>query len=343
MKNSKQRAVFISHASKNFRLADELRSLLEARGLDCWIAPRDIPPGADYGEQIDIAVKNCNALVLVLTKEANQSPAVAKELAIAFACQRVIIPVRLNPVEPASSLNFYISNVQWVDAIQTPLRRRVDVLVNIVNAAINGEVINPPLAESKSLLGNLERNLEGLIRHKMLTLFVALGLLTAIGIATFISASGALSHLENENTKIQSDPATFGLVTLNLIDENLGECKIKELNLLAAIYVNLRDPQKANLELHSQTLSLESEVSLVDLSQMRKFTAADVQRISICVPKDISLITFCMSAEHPALKGRYVAKWTYRIQQKKGETMIVRELEPKMYLLNNTQCEFNQI
>ena len=33
--------------------------LVEARGITCWIAPRDVPPGSRYGEEI------VNAIVLV--------------------------------------------------------------------------------------------------------------------------------------------------------------------------------------------------------------------------------------------------------------------------------------
>jgi hypothetical protein len=57
--------VFISHASKNFKLADEIRSRLESIGIECWIAPRDIPLGSSYGEEITNAIKNCVAVVFV--------------------------------------------------------------------------------------------------------------------------------------------------------------------------------------------------------------------------------------------------------------------------------------
>ena len=90
--------VFISHASKNFKLADEIRARLEFLGIDCWIAPRDIPPGASYGEEITKALKECVAVVFVLTEQANASKAVANELEMAFRFQRLIVPVRIQPI-----------------------------------------------------------------------------------------------------------------------------------------------------------------------------------------------------------------------------------------------------
>lgn len=50
-----------------------------------------------------------------------------------------------------------------------------------------------------------------------------------------------------------------------------------------------------------------------------------------------------MSAEHPGLGGRYAAKWTYKIQKEKNEVMVSREIEPKMYGLEQASCEINQL
>ena len=36
------RDVFVSHASEDHALAEQVCALLEQRGLKCWIAPRDV-------------------------------------------------------------------------------------------------------------------------------------------------------------------------------------------------------------------------------------------------------------------------------------------------------------
>ncbi len=343
MISDKNRAVFISYASKNFKLADEIRYLIENRGISCWIAPRDIPPGASYGEEISSAIEQCSAVIFVMTEDANQSRAVANELELAFRYQRVIIPIRLNNIEPAQSLRFYISNVQWVDAIYTPLKKRIEVLINIINAALNDAPIPSPLTENKTLLGSLERRLEGLIRYKMLTGFVVFFLAIITSIALFLLSSSTLYQLKADKALNQLDPSTYGLVTLNYDDENSSGCNTEELNLRAAIYVNLHAPREANLKIQSRTISPKGSISQVNLSEIHTFNAADVQNVFFCVPKDIPLITFCMSAKHPDLNERYAAKWTYRIQRDKGDVKIVRELDPKLYGGNLANCEINQI
>ena len=44
--------VFISYSSKDKPAADAACAVLESKGIRCWIAPRDIIPGADWGESI---------------------------------------------------------------------------------------------------------------------------------------------------------------------------------------------------------------------------------------------------------------------------------------------------
>ena len=40
---------------------------MEAKGVRCWMAPRDILPGADWGESIIDAINDAKAMVLVFS------------------------------------------------------------------------------------------------------------------------------------------------------------------------------------------------------------------------------------------------------------------------------------
>ena len=44
--------VFISYASHDAALANNVAAALEGLGLKCWIAPRDVTPGAHYASEI---------------------------------------------------------------------------------------------------------------------------------------------------------------------------------------------------------------------------------------------------------------------------------------------------
>jgi len=62
--------VFISHASEDRLEAEALCAALEADGVRCWIAPRDVIGGQDYAEALVDAVGSCRALVLVFSRHA---------------------------------------------------------------------------------------------------------------------------------------------------------------------------------------------------------------------------------------------------------------------------------
>ena len=59
------RTAFISHASEDAAVAYELCSHLEQAGVACWIAPRDVTPGNDYGSEIIHGIEACPVFVLL--------------------------------------------------------------------------------------------------------------------------------------------------------------------------------------------------------------------------------------------------------------------------------------
>jgi len=61
------RTVFISYASQDATVANAVVGALEYAGLSCWIAPRDVEPGARYADEIVSAINESRAVVLVLS------------------------------------------------------------------------------------------------------------------------------------------------------------------------------------------------------------------------------------------------------------------------------------
>jgi hypothetical protein len=65
--------VFISHSSKDRSIADAICNQLEAAGIPCWIAPRDIEVGSDWTRGIMEGIARCRVFVLVFSDHANDS------------------------------------------------------------------------------------------------------------------------------------------------------------------------------------------------------------------------------------------------------------------------------
>lgn len=108
--------VFISHSSSDASYVERIRRHLESRGVRCWMAPRDIPPGADWAESIMRALAAARAMVIVLSPRSNQSAQVRREVEHAVDAGVSIIPIIVDGAEPSVALRYYISSHQWMDA-----------------------------------------------------------------------------------------------------------------------------------------------------------------------------------------------------------------------------------
>ena len=126
--------VFVSYASADREPAFRIVDYLESQGIRCWIAPRDVSPGKEYGEAIIEAIEHTRALVLVLSDQSNESTFVRKEVERAVSKTKPILPVRIREVKPAGALEFYISSAQWVDAWKSPLEQHLLPLVGAIRA-----------------------------------------------------------------------------------------------------------------------------------------------------------------------------------------------------------------
>jgi hypothetical protein len=105
---------------------------LEAKGMRCWIAPRDIIVGRGWGESIVHALDQCPVLIVVLTANANRSRHVVREVERADSKGAWIIPLKLAAVELNKSLEYFLSATHWLDATRPPLDSCLDSLAHTV-------------------------------------------------------------------------------------------------------------------------------------------------------------------------------------------------------------------
>ena len=108
--------VFISHGSENSDEANALCAFIEGKGVKCWIAPRDVRPGIDYSVELQTAIEEASAFVVLVTDHANKSPYVRAETEMAFSCHKPIFPVRQADIKPAAGLALFLKIRHWTDA-----------------------------------------------------------------------------------------------------------------------------------------------------------------------------------------------------------------------------------
>jgi hypothetical protein len=131
--------VFVSHSAKDKPTADAVCAALEGQGIRCWVAPRDIVPGKDWGEAIVDAIKGARVMVLIFSTHANASQQIKREVERAVSKGIPVIPLRIEAIEPTASLEYFLSTPHWLDAFTPPLEKHLRYLAKIVNSIIAGE------------------------------------------------------------------------------------------------------------------------------------------------------------------------------------------------------------
>lgn len=111
-----KREVFISYSSKELKIAEDVCNYLEQKGTGCWIAPRNILPGAEYGEAIIDAIANSKVIVLIFSENSNSSQHVLREVERAVSKNVPIIAYKIDAATPSKSMEYFLLTNQWIDA-----------------------------------------------------------------------------------------------------------------------------------------------------------------------------------------------------------------------------------
>jgi hypothetical protein len=99
--------VFISYSSDDKPTADAACATLENKGIRCWMAPRDILPGTDWGGAIVEPINASRVMVLVYSATANDSPQIKREVERAVNRGLSIIPFRIQDVPMSKTLESF--------------------------------------------------------------------------------------------------------------------------------------------------------------------------------------------------------------------------------------------
>jgi hypothetical protein len=108
--------IFLSYSTKDTATALTICEALEREGVRVWMAPRDVPPASPWAEAIVKAIRSAQAVVLLLSNNANASKDILGEVNCAAANRVQIVTVRIAETKPSDALGYYIGASQWLDA-----------------------------------------------------------------------------------------------------------------------------------------------------------------------------------------------------------------------------------
>jgi dienelactone hydrolase len=133
--------VFISYSNKDKAAADAACSIMEQNGIRCWMAPRNITPGLPFAEAIIDGIKGSKVFILIYSSNSNNSSQVIKEVDRAVHHRLAIIPLRLEDVPMTKQLEYYVSNVHWMDALTPPLDKHIKKLCRVVKILLTMDTL----------------------------------------------------------------------------------------------------------------------------------------------------------------------------------------------------------
>ena len=145
-------SAFISYASDADReTAFRIVEHLEASGLKCWIAPRNVRAGKQYAEEIVRGIRTSRGFILLLSEASNSSKFVRREVEQADRRDKPIYAIRIEEVDPSDGLQLFLSEIHWIDAWDGDLGAHVKQLAEMLREETEDEEAPPrPKVEART-------------------------------------------------------------------------------------------------------------------------------------------------------------------------------------------------
>jgi len=125
---------FISHSKSDGDFAELLKFRIEGKGHKGWIDTDRLSPGVDWRSEIDDAIRNCTALIAIMSPDGRESEYVTYEWAFAWGSEKRIIPIMLHQ----TSLHPRLATLQFLDFTKRESRPWLD-LFDTVNSLANSD------------------------------------------------------------------------------------------------------------------------------------------------------------------------------------------------------------
>ena len=109
--------IFISYATQDLEIVNQIRDMLRNPYVETFFAEHSVAPGESLLEKIYSAIRDTNLFLLLWSKNSQQSEWVARELELARAESKLIVPIKL---DSESILPGTISDIKYIPYHEDP-------------------------------------------------------------------------------------------------------------------------------------------------------------------------------------------------------------------------------
>ena len=306
-----RKSVFLSHSSADADLAQRICARLEASGITCWIAPRDVTPGEPWALDCLKGVALSNALVLLATEKALGSNQVLSEIEQAHKRRLPIYTVLVPPAKIYGEADFYLSRLHWLQAGARTAEDLADTLASVINSrdgrqAAWEDVSSPP-------------SLSRTMRYRPVAF---LKLLAATMLSVVVVIGGAYFTV---NRMLDQDFRRIGYVSLSAepAPDGLGSLVHAQVWLLARD-VAFRDVQ---LKYATQTPGGTPQQRKAGNWSLPE-QVGEMQEQSIPLNAGITRLTTCLTVPSPGLRAPYRVTQQFALARN-GDSTNIAEIADK--------------
>jgi TolB-like protein len=196
--------IFISYRRADETWARLLHAQLRAEGVEAWYDAQ-IGAGQDWRSATAKALQGSRIFVLLFSAAAAQSEDIAKELAAAIFSKKLVVPVRIEDIQPSGSFLYELASRNWVNAFENTevkLAELAGSLAKLVKDGIADESVIP-----------FDRN-AGVKAPTAKTGWHKPVLIAAAALAVIAAATGAVFWNHSAPTPSPAQPAATRVVVL---------------------------------------------------------------------------------------------------------------------------------
>jgi hypothetical protein len=116
--------VFASYARLDRARVDEIVREMESEGVTLWLDRKSIGGGTTWPEEIVRAIRGARGVILFCSPSSFASDAVLREISLASAYGKPLLPVLIEPAQTPDGFMYYLSTRQIIDLSNDPAGRQ---------------------------------------------------------------------------------------------------------------------------------------------------------------------------------------------------------------------------
>lgn len=125
--------VYISYSHRDSAFVDKLSSDLQAAGIATWVDRAKLRAGEDWASDVQDAIANASALLVVISPDSASSSWIAREYRSALAAQLPVIPLLL---ADTGRVPLDLSTIMWVDFVRSTYQQAIQALLTALSRII---------------------------------------------------------------------------------------------------------------------------------------------------------------------------------------------------------------